>query len=616
MKLCIDRNATLQALLAQEDTDGSRTITIDDRGPRRFTVHGRDGASLTVSGTYRLGNLLQECWLCTNGQIDSRLINMPPLARMDHLMRHHYWPALTRRTDADGLLHTLADEKRSSKRHYLYVPAEDRAGLAYYRRISAAHKNIEVIALPARLDQAAWQRIEQQPGLLALKYDADRDEALPYVVPGGRFNEMYGWDSHFIALGLLEHGQYGLVQAMLENMAYQIRHYGKLLNANRSYYLSRSQPPFYTPCLRALVQAGGAALSTQWLKEHLAMAITEYQQVWMNPATRLTPTGLSRYFDEAQGRPRETEAGHFDAALRPYAERHGLDIRDFEQRYDRHEIRQPELDAYFIHDRSMRESGLDTTSRLVNCCASLACVDLNSILFRVESDIAWLIDNCFGGKLLLQGQQQSADSWRARAAHRQALMNRYLWDEAEGCFHDYRIDRHARQPFVSASNLLPLWAGCCSPEQAQRLVSGQLPLLMNPGGIASTGPLPLQPGQPKRQWDYPYGWAPHQIMIWEGLARHGYAGLASEAAFAWMQLLVRTAVDHNGLIPEKFDVARATHQIDAEYGNVGTCFEYLPAGGFGWTNSSFLLGLKYLDAAQRSALDRLGDARMPASAPP
>ena len=602
----INKPEVLAALLAQEDTTGSKTITVEDKGPKHFTVRAANGDALEVRGTYHLANLLQEIWL-GEGEIDPEKITLPPLERIDYLMRSHYWRTLTRRMDADNVLAVLFDEKRASDRGYLYVPEADSDGLEYYRRISAAHPNIEIIPLPAPpLSDEYLKSIEYKPGLLALKYDAKSGKPRPYVVPGGRFNEMYGWDSYFIALGLLEHGEYELAQGMLENMAYQIKYYGKMLNANRSYYLTRSQPPFYTPYLAAFMAACGERVSPEWLAEHMGIAIAEYENVWMNPATRLTEIGLNRYFGEGHGRPKETEPGHFDFELQKYADKHGLPVREFERLYDEGKIIEPALDRYFVHDRSMRESGHDTTTRFDDVCADLACVDVNSILYRVETDLAALTDEYFGGRFDYQGKSYSADYWRAQAAKRQALMNDYLWHEAEGTFYDFNTVKGAPQPFLSATNLLPLWAGCCTPAQAEKLVRSQLPQLLQVGGIMSAEVCSDAPG-PERQWDGPYGWAPHQILIWEGLQRYGYADEAAEAAFAWLKMLVRATVEYNGLITEKFNVQKASHKVDAEYGNVGAAFEYVPAGGFGWTNASFLLGQHYLSEAQKQVLNRLAD---------
>ena len=200
----INKPEVLAALLAQEDTTGSKTITVEDKGPKHFTVRAANGDALEVRGTYHLANLLQEIWL-GEGEIDPEKITLPPLERIDYLMRSHYWRTLTRRMDADNVLAVLFDEKRASDKGYLYVPEADSDGLEYYRRICAAHPNIEIIPLPAPpLSDEYLKSIEYKPGLLALKYDAQSGKPRPYVVPGGRFNEMYGWDSYFIALGLLE----------------------------------------------------------------------------------------------------------------------------------------------------------------------------------------------------------------------------------------------------------------------------------------------------------------------------------------------------------------------------------------------------------------------------
>ncbi|MDO5102981.1 MAG: trehalase family glycosidase [Lautropia sp.] len=607
MKLQLNRNETLAALLEQEDTDGSKTITVEDKGPKQFELTANDGTRFTVKGTYRLANLLQELWLSADGTIDTELIEMPPLARIDHMMRTHYWKTLTRQIDDAGLKKTLADEKRSpTDKQYLYVPESDTEGVAYYRRLAEAHPSVELSPVPETLTNDYLKSIERKPGLLALKYDAERQKPIPYVVPGGRFNEMYGWDSYFIARGLMVHDQYELTRSMLENMAYQIKHYGKVLNANRSYYLTRSHPPVYAHFLHTFIQRYGDRVSKDWLREHLGIAIKEHDEVWMNPATRLTPIGLNRYFAQGKGRPRETEHGHFDFIMQQHADRHGLSLRDFKDQYDNEQLEDADLDRYFVHDRSMRESGLDTTTRYDDCCADLASVDLNSMLYRAETDIASLIDSGFEGRFEYQGQIHTGDDWRAKAARRQALMKQYLWHEADGCFYDYNVTKGAPQPFVSITNLLPLWAGCCTADEAMRLVTTHLPALIKAGGIASTGPVDKREG-PDRQWDAPYGWAPHQIMLWEGLSRYGFEAEARQAAMAWMRMVVRAAVDYNGLIPEKFNVERASHKVDAEYGNVGAVFEYVPAGGFGWTNSAFLLGLQYLDEAQKAELNALAD---------
>jgi alpha,alpha-trehalase len=77
----------------------------------------------------------------------------------------------------------------------------------------------------------------------------DGDSALPldkpFVVPGGRFREMYYWDSYFTMLGLAADGRQDAVENMVDDFGGLIDRYGHIPNGTRTYYLSRSQPPFY-----------------------------------------------------------------------------------------------------------------------------------------------------------------------------------------------------------------------------------------------------------------------------------------------------------------------------------------------------------------------------------
>ncbi len=608
MLLKINRDQVLQDLLAQECTQGTKTITIDDHGKKSFTVQGDNGETFEVKGSYYLANLLQEIWL-GNGELNTDNVQMKPLQRIDYLMNTHYWNVLSRRMNAENVFANLFDEKRSSEQSYLYVPAADTAGLAYYRRITAPYSNITVIELPAPPYSAELlAKIDEQPGLLALKYDPETDQPLPYVVPGGRFNEMYGWDSYFIGLGLMAHDQYELARGMLENIAYQIKYYGKMLNANRSYYLTRSQPPFYTPYLAAFYRQYADRLPENWLAEHLAIAIQEYQQVWQNPNTHyFADIGLNHYFDKGIGRPKETETGHFRLILQQFADKHGMSWQDFEREYDAGSLKEPELDRYFEHDRAMRESGHDTTTRLDDVCADTACVDLNAILYRVEADIAQLLLEYYPQGFEYAGKSYQYDDFFEYAETRYAAMQKYLWNEQDGTFYDYNHRTQQQNHFVSATNLFPLWAKACNPIQAKRTVASQLPQLLREGGIASTAPISGSHGM-ERQWDYPYGWAPHQIIVWEGLANFGFEQEMHQAAYAWVRTIVRATVEYNGLIPEKFNVEHSSHKTDVEYGNVGAVFDYVPAGGFGWTNASLILGIAKLTDEQRDELNALADS--------
>jgi len=628
--------ANLVRLLEEEDTDGDRKITVDDapvartgRGDKRFQVESSGGDQYLLAGTYYLSNLLQELKLAEDrGEQEAFLrperIFESPVARISRSIRELYWDGLTRRVDGEHLEAVLKDEKAAAGgRRVLYVPREDAVARDYFAGIAKRRPDLklDVVTLPERITPEYVRGLEGRHGILSLALrpaSGGGYSGVPFVVPGGRFNEMYGWDSYFEALGLLRDGRVELARGMVDNFVYQIDHYGKILNANRSYFLTRSQPPFLTSMALAVYRAlPKGAGSKRWLEGALRAAIREYRQVWMN-ADHLTGTGLSRYFGSGLGPPPEVEPGHFDEIYRPYAMASGVDLKEFERQYKEEKLWIPGLDRFFVHDRCVRESGHDTTYRWEgDRCADFVTVDLNSLLFKTEIDIARTIRDEFGG--LLRGKDGTAETsreWYRRAAMRKSLILEYLWDEKEGIFFDYDLSKKRRYPYVSATALYPLWA-ChaddpstmlLTKEQAGRLVSAVLPQLEMPGGVAASSERsrgPLSPGRPARQWDYPYGWPPHQMLIWKGMRNYGFGKIARRLAYRWLYTITRNAVDYNGTIPEKFDVVKRSHQVFAEYGNVGTKFSYIAREGFGWMNASYQVGLGILPGDLVAALDRL-----------
>ena len=619
---------TLDSLVRDEDTDNDRKITIDDpriagtsRGDKRFWFTSTGGRRYEVSGTYYLSNLLQELTLAEEGgsataALEPGNIFEPPADRIGRMIRSYFWDGLTRHVDERGLTAMLRDDKTSTVdgKKYVYVPRADTAALGYFSAYASAHPalNVRVVSLPDRITPEYVRSLDGRHGLLTLALrpsPAGGLEGVPFVVPGGRFNEMYGWDSYFITLGLLHDGRVGLARSMVDNFVYEIRMYGKILNANRTYYLTRSQPPFLTSMIRAVYGRLPHNDSTAlWLHGALEAAIDEYTNVWMS-ADHLTATGLSRYFDTGRGPSPEVEPGHFDAIYAPYAKKAGMDVRAFETAYRSGKLDIPGLDRFFIHDRAMRESGHDTSYRLLDVCADLTTVDLNALLYRIERDIADMIAEDFGGSFTRRsGERMSAAGWRSRADRRKALMDRYLWDPARGLYLDYDVREKKQRPYLSATTFYPLWAGAASKEQAASLVARALPLLESAGGILSSDEASrgrISPERPERQWDYPNGWAPHQMIVWQALSNYGYDSIASRLAYRWLYTITSNAVNYNGTIPEKFDIVRRTHRVFAEYGNVGTTFSYITREGFGWTNASYQVGLGLLSVPLREDLNRL-----------
>lgn len=621
MKIPVNIRENLRRLLSQEDTDGDQKITVDDRGPKRFQLLATDGKAFEVAGTYFLSNLLQELVLAQTANheiaiLDSARIFEPPGERISRLIKDEFWDGLTRRVDEQGLPKILSDEKTDTVDgfHYVYVPSTDQLADNYFTKIAVQYPEwqMKVVRLPQNLTPEYVRNLDGYHGILSLTIVAHHDDdyvGLPFVVPGGRFNEMYGWDSYFIALGLLQDGRVELAKSMVDNFVYEVTHYGAILNANRTYFLTRSQPPFLTSMAPAVYRhLPKDAASKGWLKNVLQAAIKEYRKVWMSPA-RLTKVGLSRYHDSGYGPPPEVEPGHFDVVFEAYAKKSGMKVGAFEPAYRAGKIRIPELEAYFVHDRAMRESGHDTSYRLENRCADLATVDLNSLLYKIETDIAKTIASEFGGMLKTdEGRSEASSTWHLAAGKRQALINQYLWNAARGMFFDYDFVQSRMTDYVSATTFYPLWAGAATPEQAEILIKHTLFLLEMPGGIVgsteeSRGPITLE--RPPRQWDYPHGWAPHQMLLWQGLINYGYEGIAHRLIYRWLYTITLNAANYNGTVPEKFDVVTRSHQVFAEYGNVGTKFSYITREGFGWTNASYQIGASLLPQNLREKLNRL-----------
>ncbi len=609
----------LKLLLSQEDTDKDFKITIEDKGPKKFFLRSLDGKRYEVAGTYYLSNLLQELVLAKdqnkkNVELDTNKIFELPVERISRMIKNYYWNGLTRSIDTEGLQKIMSDSKAETDFSIIYVPHSDSEAYQYFKRISKtkSFKDLKVFKLPAKITPEFVLNITNQPGVLSLALKKNRRgkiEGVPFVVPGGRFNEMYGWDSYFISLGLLNDGKINLSKCMTDNFIYEIKHYGKILNANRSYYLTRSQPPFLTSMiLEVYKRLPRNKTNKRWLKQAVQTAIKEYKTIWMN-YPHLTFTGLSRYFGDGIGMPPETEPTHFDSILKPFADKANMSLHIYRQKYLNREIVNKKLDDYFIHDRSMRESGHDTSYRLEGRSANLVTVDLNSLLFKYEVDIARILLEEFEGSLLYRnGAVEKSEDWLKLAKKRKLLINKYLWNDRRGMFFDYDFVKKRQTNFVSATLFYPLWAGLASKKQAAKLIKIALPLLEESGGIvASTKDSRgrISKNRPQRQWDYPFGWAPHQMIVWQGLKNYGYNKISERLAYRWLFTIIRNAVDYNGTIPEKYDVVSRSHKVFAEYGNVGTEFRYITKEGFGWMNASFQIGKTYLSDEHLEALNRL-----------
>lgn len=432
---------------------------------------------------------------------------------------------------------------------------------------------IEIRRLPEHISQIREQ------GLLYLPN--------PYVVPGGRFNEMYGWDSYFIQLGLLKDGQIELAKDMADNFLYEIRQYGQILNANRTYYLTRSQPPFLTEMLLGVYRQ---TKDRAWLAGSLETT-EEYYRYWTREP-HLTPrTGLSRYFDLGDGPSPEVSASevndaghtHYDLA-RNYFKTHRVEAYDAARFYDR---RRDQLTPEFYKaDRSMRESGFDPSARFGPFNADIVAynpVCLNSLLFLMEKEMAEILE--------ILGKKAEAASWRTRATARAERVNRLMWDAHDGLYYDYHFEKKQLRPYPFLTTFYPLWAGIASAEQAAR-VRKALGKFERPGGLRTST------NRSGDQWDAPFGWAPLQLIAVQGLRRYGYNDDADRIAEKFLSM-VHEEFRRTGNIVEKYDVERRAADIRGEVRYGYSSNEV----GFGWTNGVYEVLLDELSPERRKALE-------------
>ena len=386
----------------------------------------------------------------------------------------------------------------------------------------------------------------------------------PYVVPGGRFREIYYWDSYFTMLGLAESDRWDKVSDMVANFAYEIDSWGHIPNGNRSYYLSRSQPPFFAFMVELLAQHDG----NDALKKYLPQMQKEYSY-WMEGGEALQPgqqhkrvvkladgTLLNRYWDD-----RDT----------PRPESWVEDIATAKSNPNR-----PATEIY--RDlRSAAASGWDFSSRWMDNpnqlstlrTTSIVPVDLNALLYKMEKMIA------LASKAA--GDDAKAAQYEGFANARQKGIETWLWNDKEGWYADYDLKSHKVRNQLTAAALFPLFVNAAAKDRASKVAAATQAHLLQPGGLATTS---VKSGQ---QWDAPNGWAPLQWVATSGLQNYGQNDVAMDVTWRFLTNVQHT-YDREKKLVEKYDVSST--------GTGGGGGEYPLQDGFGWTNG---VTLKMLD---------------------
>ncbi|HEY4356721.1 MAG TPA: trehalase family glycosidase [Acidobacteriaceae bacterium] len=493
----------------------------------------------------------------------------------------------------DGLSRSMSDcrslvDPKVTSRPVLYLPF----GMGVPAAVASAKRECGVTLsnLPQRLTGLGQMRADQipTPGLL---YLPNR-----YVVPGGRFNEMYGWDSYFIILGLLHDGRDDLARGMVENFFFEIENYGGLLNANRTYFLTRSQPPLLSSMIRAVYEhPGSTPLSRAWLQRAYAAAERDHAY-WTSAAHIAGSTGLARYHDLGEGPVPEMEddSDYYPDVIRwllahpevhtdylieapndpTPAEALALKLTSCDVRAskvcahayaDGHRL----TAAFYRGDRAMRESGFDTTFRFGPFSGStdrMAPVCLNSLLFKYEQDMAHLATTL--------GKPAEARRWERQAAARKAAVNELLWNPGKGFYYDFDFDHATQTSYNYLTGFYPLWAGMASPAQAAA-VRAHLRLFEHEGGLA------MSDNSSGVQWDMPYGWAPVNWIAVAGLERYGFHKDALRIAGEF-SATVKENFARDGTVREKYDVVSRSANVKVAAGYKSNVI------GFGWTNGVYL----------------------------
>jgi alpha,alpha-trehalase len=407
-----------------------------------------------------------------------------------------------------------------------------------------------------------WGVLRREPdtivigsSLLALPY--------PYIVPGGRFREVYYWDSYFTMLGLKASGEQDMIENMVKNFAYMIENYGHIPNGNRSYYLSRSQPPFFALMVELLAESKGDSTYLTYMP-----ALEKEYAFWMEGADKLQTgkafkrvvrlndsTVLNRYWDDYAAPRQESYKEDVETATRS-----GRDKSEM-----------------YTHLRAAAESGIDFSSRWFKDKKSLTtirvtdfvAVDLNSLLYKLESTLA--------RAKMVAHDEKGAATMRKKADQRIEAINKYCWNKTLKYYTDFNFKTRLVSDVVTPAGMYPFCVFNKNPDYMSllaRQAAAQVRLkLLQPGGVSAS---PINTGQ---QWDAPNGWPPLVWMTVWGLDRCGQRELARDISERWIKLNV-DVFKRTGKLMEKYNVVN----LDLEAGGG----EYPSQDGFGWTNGVLL----------------------------
>ncbi|MEZ4985880.1 MAG: alpha,alpha-trehalase TreF [Saprospiraceae bacterium] len=432
-----------------------------------------------------------------------------------------------------------------------------------------------IVALPSHPSADARSHIRALWSSLTRQADADttnEDTLLPlphpYVVPGGRFREVYYWDSYFTMLGLLQDGHTDTAIAMLDNFAHLIDTVGHIPNGNRTYYLSRSQPPFFSVMVSLLQDYVDPNILGKY-----GPAMEKEYNFWMQGAEALRQEGSGADqrvvvvpLDYKGATVPFAANRYWDSAATPRPESYTEDVETAQA------VSEADRAKLYTHLRAGAESGWDYSSRwladgktlsTIHTCDILP-VDLNALLAQTEHLLERYHQH--------YGDIAKAKNYKQRWKQRVAFLDAYCWDEEAGFYMDYDFVKGQRTGVLSLAGFMPLFFELAEEEQAEAVVAVIEEQFLRPGGLMTTL---HETGQ---QWDAPNGWAPLQWIVIDGLLNYDYDELAETITQRWLALNDRV-FQETGKMMEKYNVC--------DLSLAGGGGEYPNQDGFGWTNGVY-----------------------------
>ena len=413
-----------------------------------------------------------------------------------------------------------------------------------------------------------WSELTRQPDILGKEESSLIPLPYPYVVPGGRFREVYYWDSYFTMLGLQSDSLVGIIKNVVDNFSFLIDKYGFIPNGNRTYYLSRSQPPFFALMVSILEEEKGDSIYVHYQHE-----MEKEYAFWMDGSENLTPQNKTyrRLVRMPEG---ELLNRYWDDEDTPRPESYLEDMETAKEALSK--IPSLSKEIVFRNLRAAAESGWDFSSRWLSKdikgnyqlytihTTNIVPVDLNALLYNLEYTLY--------RSYLLTENLKRANFFKARLEARKKAIEKYCWSQSEGFFMDYNFEEKHQTPVFSLAGVYPLFFEIASNQQAEAIARKIQSTFLKEGGLVTTI------NNTGQQWDAPNGWAPLQWITVHGLRNYGYGKLANEIKEHWLNLNRQVYLRTYKML-EKYNV----EDLSLEGGGG----EYPNQDGFGWTNGVY-----------------------------